>query len=113
MEASEFKGMPLLVLAVVAVIGVAGLMVLFNSESTAQVAVKVGGQKMYGSAGLAYAGETNMECETLTQYGRVPAGYDYEAAPSDAVSRFGLNKCFDARDTIGYFCCQADDLYGY
>mgnify|MGYP001176781793 FL=1 len=112
MEASEFKGMPLLVLAVVAVIGVAGLVVLFNSESTAQVAVKVGGQKMYGSAGMAYTGDST-DCETMTQYGRVPAGYDYEAAPSDAVSRFGLNKCFDARDTIGYFCCQADDLYGY
>jgi hypothetical protein len=112
MDANEFKGMPILVLAVVAVIGVAGLIILFNTSETGQVALKVGGQKAYGSAGLAYAG-TSMNCETMTQYGRVPAGYDYEAAPSDAVNRFGLDKCFDARDTIGYFCCNAEDLYGY
>jgi len=112
MEMNNMKGLPLLVLAVVAVIGVAGLIVLFNSAQTAQVAMKVGGQKLYGSAGMAYAGDS-MDCETMTQYGRIPAGYDYEASPSDAVSRFGLNMCFDARDTIGYFCCNAQNLYGY
>ncbi|MBW2978607.1 hypothetical protein KY304_00670 [Candidatus Woesearchaeota archaeon] len=107
----ELKNNPMAVLAIVALIGVASLVIMFKMGPTAQVAVKIGGQSLYGSAGMAYATDETMSCETLIEYGRVPAGFDYEAAPSDAVNRFGLDKCYDARELMGYFCCSTVDLY--
>lgn len=107
----DLKNSPMAILAIVTVIGIAGLIVLYNAAPSGQVAVRIGGQKIYGTSGMAYSTGDNMVCETLTEYGRVPAGFDYEAAPSDAVNRFGMDKCVDARDMGGYFCCSAEDLY--
>ncbi|MBN1645184.1 hypothetical protein JW851_04080 [Candidatus Woesearchaeota archaeon] len=107
----DLKNNPLAILVIVTVIGIAGLMVLYNSVPSGQVAVRIGGQKIYGASGMAYSTGDAMSCETLTEYGRVPVGFDYEAPPSDAVNRFGLDKCVDARDIIGYYCCSAEDLY--
>ncbi len=107
----ELKNNPMAVLAIVALIGVASLIIMFKMDPTAQVAVKIGGQKIYGSAGMAYATGDTMSCETLAQYGRVPADMDYEAEPSEAINRFGVDKCFDARDLLGYYCCNPVDLY--
>jgi len=106
----DLKNNPLAVLAIVAVIGVAGLFIMFNAAPTAQVAVKTGGQKMYGSAGMAYASGDTMACERLIDFNRVPPSMDYEAAPSEAVNRFGMNNCFDARDLIGYYCCNPKNM---
>lgn len=107
----DLENNPLAILAIVTVIGVAGLIVMYNAVPSGQVAVKIGGQKIYGSSGLAYSTGHAQTCETLTEYGRVPAGYDYEASPSDAINRFGADKCFDARDIGGFYCCSAEDLY--
>lgn len=107
----DLKNNPLAILAIVTVIGVAGLMVLYNAAPSGQVAVRIGGQNLYGASGMAYSTGPSMYCETATEYGRVPAGFDYEASPSDAVNRFGMDKCVDARDTVGYYCCNAEDLY--
>ncbi|MBD3361515.1 hypothetical protein GF358_01855 [Candidatus Woesearchaeota archaeon] len=86
-------------------------MVLYNAAPSGQVAVKTSGQKLYGGAGMAYSTGEIMSCETLIQYGRIAPEFDYEASPSDAVNRFGTDKCVDTRDMIGYYCCNAEDLY--
>jgi hypothetical protein len=59
---------------------------------------------------MAYFQDT-MNCETLIAYKRVPAGMDYESSPSDAIHRFGMDKCVDVRDLIGVYCCNPMDLY--
>ena len=103
---------PLLILTAVVVVSILGFYQVYNAETTANIALKIGGQEFVQSRGLAYS-QPVMLCERLIGEGKIPKGYSYEAIYSEMVNRFGADHCYDGTAEVGYWCCDPTVLGEY
>ncbi len=106
------KTIPLVVLVAVVVVSIGGLYLLYDNETTGNIALKMGGQEFVQSRGLAYS-QPVMLCERLIGEGKIPKGYSYEAIYSEMVNRFGSDNCVDGTAEVGYWCCDPAVLGEY
>ncbi|MBW2978608.1 hypothetical protein KY304_00675 [Candidatus Woesearchaeota archaeon] len=104
------KSLSYVILGIVAVIAVVGLVLLFKTAMSGDAILKFKGQRLYGSAGMAYKAPV-LQCEDLIGSGQVPAGMDYETSMyMDVLNKFGPSNCVDARHLNGYWCCSTENV---
>ncbi|MBD3361516.1 hypothetical protein GF358_01860 [Candidatus Woesearchaeota archaeon] len=109
MAKKDNKSLSYVILGIVAVIAIVGLVLLFKTAMSGDAVIKVG-QKMYGSAGLAYKSPV-LQCEDLIGNGQVPPGMDYETSMyMDVLNKFSPSNCVDARHLNGYWCCSTKNV---
>ncbi len=104
------KSLSYIILGIVAVIAVVGLVLLFKTAMSGDAILKFKGQRLYGSAGMAYKAPV-LQCEDLIGTGQVPAGMDYETSMyMDVLNKFDPSNCVDARHLNGYWCCSTENV---